>query len=153
MSLSAVEEVPSTAVVLRIVPTTNIFIPEGAPYPTGEAFNPSTDEKADAVKTGNPVRVSVWDRSRTTVKQAVGFRGRTDVRAYSLDVAQIEALRDKFQRASLRVVRDPDPALLGPGADGHCGIEGLVRINGEPRPVVRDLLHELSKLLVDASDR
>ena len=49
---------------------------------------------------------------------------------------------------TLRVVRDPlEPPLAEmPGADGHCGIEGLARRPGEPKALYRELRVRLADL-------
>src|SRR5438105_1347145 len=103
-----VEELEASARVLRLVPKTNTFLPEGAAFPTIEAFTASSSEEHDSARTGKPVRVSVWDRSRTTVEQAIRLRGREDVAPFDLPVWKILEVRQRLSVPGLRVVRDPD---------------------------------------------
>src|SRR5882724_301464 len=140
------EELDASARVLRLVPRTNAFLPEGARFPTLEAFTPSSDEEHDALRTHKPVRVSVWDRSRTSIDQAVRLRGRRDVVPFELPVWKVVEVRQRLNVPQLKVVRDPDPTLEGPGADGHCGIEGIVK--GDNIPNARKSLKELKLELV-----
>ncbi len=72
-----------------------------------------------------PVRVSVWNLSQTTVEQAIEFRGNaTDISCWAVTMNQIQTIQSQENAQRLKVVADPlaDP---GPGAGGHCGIEGL----------------------------
>ncbi|HKH44801.1 MAG TPA: hypothetical protein VKM72_09070 [Thermoanaerobaculia bacterium] len=85
--------------------------------------------------------MSVFDGSCTTIQQAEAIRGvAAESAAFGLRVETIRCIRVPGLR-SLRVLRDPlDPPLSGlPGADGHCGIEGLHRGAGEEKRLYREL--------------
>ena len=138
-------ELAAGAITLRLVPNEPRFVPEGARFPNSVAIEPSSKDKEDAKRRGTPVRVSVWDRGRTTVAQAVGCR-RTDKpqRAYTLPVDGVHAVRAQFANSRLRVVEDPLEELRDQaGGDGHCGVEGLDRVAGQPRVDWKDMLDEL----------
>ena len=118
------------------------------------AIQPNSEDERDAASRGIPVRVSVWDRDRTTTAQAVAFR-RTlkPVRAYSLPVQGVIAVREQTGNVRLRIVEDPLEDLRDkPGGDGHCGIEGLDRQAGQPRPMWKDMLDELSRRCTEVTD-
>ena len=148
-SVVTIDELDSSATTMRLVLLINTYIPEGAAFPTGAAFDPSSEEVEDASTTGKPVRVSVWDRSRTTVRQAMAMRSRNDVRAYQLAVVDVAAVREECKAPRLRVVRDMDPSVTGPGSAGHCGVEGLDRKAGAPRLESRSLRIALAKRLIE----
>jgi hypothetical protein len=113
------------ATVLRALSAVR-FVPPGQSFPMSDAFQPSSPEKKDALDQGLPVRVSVFDAARTTPEQAISFRplGPAYV-VFGLRVDDVSHVAIMLARPSLRVVRDPAPYISGPGADGHCGIEGL----------------------------
>jgi hypothetical protein len=67
-------ELAPGATTLRLVLDEHRYIPEGARFPNGTAIEPSTDDAKEADRRGTPVRVSVWDRARTTIAQAVEIR-------------------------------------------------------------------------------
>ena len=126
------------------------FIPQGQSGFNGEAFTPSDTDKKDADELGTPVRVSVWETTVTTVEQARAFRGGMPCRAFRLQVSEVLSVRAKWpnEAARLRVVHDPLPKGDGPGADGHCGIEGLDRPPGVGRLVFKAIRDELARLSV-----
>jgi hypothetical protein len=124
-----------------------VHVPEGAAYPTPEAFTPSLQEERDAIARELPVRVSVWDRSRTTLREAMDQASGDQMAAYDLAVAKVMQVRARLSAHRLRVVRDVDPEITGPGCEGHCGIEGLDRLPGTPRHVVKTLKVELVRCL------
>ena len=108
----------------------------------------SENDKAHAARTGQPPRLSVFDAERTTVEQAQAIWGvEKESAAFGLRVPEIRALH-VAELASLRVVRDPLARPLGdlPGADGHCGIEGLARRPGDPKALYRELRVRLADL-------
>lgn len=100
--MSRADPLPSEAKVLRLVKRIERFIPTGAKLPTWEAFLPSTDDAQEAAQRASPVRVSVWDASRTTISQARAFRKGVDVEAYQLSVAQAHAAASALPRHALR---------------------------------------------------
>lgn len=134
-------------VVFRLATLKNDFPPD-SPRLRFWHFELSQNDRAHAERTGEPPRLSVFDAERTTAAQARAIRGveKEDV-AFGLRVPAIRAL-PVAGRDPLRVVRDPlDPPLAEmPGADGHCGIEGLSRRPGEPRALVRELRVRLADL-------
>ena len=96
---------------------------------------------SDRDKERNPPLLSVFDGSRTTVNQAEAIRGvEAESAAFGLRVEVILGIRVADLRP-LRVLRDPlDPPLSElPGADGHCGIDGLHRLPGEEKRLYREL--------------
>jgi len=110
-------------------------------------FELSQNDKAHA-KTGQPPRLSVFDAERTTPEQAKAIWGmERDSAAFGLRVLGIRAIH-VAGLPPLRVVRDPLAPPLGemPGADGHCGIEGLARRPGEPKALYRELRVRLADL-------
>ncbi len=116
------------------------FIPEGAEFPTGGTFEPSSEEKASS-----PVRVSVWDPELTTVAQARAlYSGTASNIACILRVKDLAKLRAR--RPLLRVVWEPIRPNRGPGSDGHCGIEGLKRPDSESRVQHKVFLDDLAAL-------
>jgi len=111
-------------------------------------FELSQNDKAHAARTGQPPRLSVFDAERTTPVQAQAIWGmERDSTAFGLRVREIRALH-VAGLAPPRVVRDPLAPPLGeiPGADGHCGIEGLARRPGEPKALYRELRVRLADL-------
>lgn len=130
--------------VFRLVRQTDRFIPAGKPGLNGAAFEPSSDDKAEAEAHQQPVRVSVWETLLTTVIQAQAFRAVPDTIPYRLSVSDVVATKEKLQpNGRLRVVADPlnDPK---PGANGHCGIEGLDRLPSEGGLIYKALRDELA---------
>jgi hypothetical protein len=122
------------------------FVPAGQQYPNGEVFRPSSKDQEDAKARGGPVRVTVWDSQLTTPSQAKAFWGRSErAIAFELPVSGVVQLRQRYHRPELRVVRDPldDPR---PGAQGHCGFEGLDRKSGQPRTAHKTLLDDVAQL-------
>ena len=56
--------------VVRFVPAKDAFIPPGAKFPSRKAFEPSTEDKEEALQLGRPVAISVWNRRHTTIAEA-----------------------------------------------------------------------------------
>lgn len=111
-------------------------------------FDLSENDKAHAVATGQPPRLSVFDSGRTMAAQAQAIWGvEKESAAFGLQVQEVRAVHVPGL-APLKVVRDPlDPPLAEmPGADGHCGIEGLARGPGEPKALYRELRVRLADL-------
>lgn len=142
-------------VVFRLATVKHDFPPE-SPTLQFWHFELSENDKAHAARTGQPPRLSVFDAERTTPEQAQVIWGvEKEFAAFGLRVREIRAVH-VAGLASLRVVRDPLVPPLGemPGADGHCGIEGLARRPGEPKALYRELrvrLADLSVRLVSAT--
>ena len=112
----------------------------------GLDFQPSSDD----IRTGS---VTVWDSELTTPSQALSMMSGPDSRpVFRLNVDTIRklgyrALGDQKQR-NLRVLREllPPEQRKQPGADGHCGIRGLIRPAGVKRALYRELLDELAEI-------
>lgn len=136
-------ELPRDATVLRLVRPIPEFI--AASSPEWKAFEPSSADKSDAEESGQPVRVSVWDVKRTTLEQAIQFRGKTDVLAFTLDVSDFQDLEGRLEHHEMRIVRDPLSSDCG-GANGHCGIEGLCRASNENKTQWKTRLRAVAKL-------
>jgi hypothetical protein len=139
------DELDESREVLRLVPDALPFVPPGQPGVNGEAFVPSTADKKEAEQRQQPVRVSVWDTQRTTLAQARQIHGRSDTIVVVLGVVDIVQIRAELSAPRLRVVWDPRAPEDGPGADGHCGIEGLDRPREVPRPVHKAIWDELAR--------
>ncbi|HEX3483368.1 MAG TPA: hypothetical protein VHT91_50500 [Kofleriaceae bacterium] len=119
--------VASDRAVLRTPIPPKDFSPETW-RPTWETFRPSSDDKDDAQRRGGQVRVSVWDSTLTTTTQARAFRDK-DTLVLRGGVQHV------LEASAQAVVCDPltPPNDARPGADGHAGIEGLDRANGEQK--------------------
>jgi len=148
-------ELEPDKLVFRFVRNEVRFIPAGQHYPNGDVFRPSTADYADAKARKTPVRVSVWDRELTLPQQAKAIRQmlqaetiriiQTEI-AFGLYAGGLVLLRERHQRPSIRVVRDPLLNHPMPGAAGHCGIEGLDHQSGEPRKLYKTLLDDVAQL-------
>jgi hypothetical protein len=116
----------------------NDFTPDGW-KPTWQELAPSEADKQDALTRDGPVRVSVWDAQLTTIAAAKAFRSRSTI-VLSAQVSAVVAV------GAREVVYDPlpMPEAAREGADGHCGIEGLERPPGEPRPRWKDRLQRVA---------
>ena len=111
-------------------------------------FELSENDRNHAERTGQPARLSVFESERTTVVQARAIWGvEKESTAFGLWVLEIQTIHVPGLDP-LRVVRDPlEPPLAEmPGADGHCGIEGLGRRPGEPKALYRELRVRLADL-------
>ena len=123
------EELSGTASCLRVLRQDfRTFFDAGTGLPNHKSFEPSSADKKR-----KPIRVSVFDEERTTCAEAVAIRRKVAVRSsryvvYGFAVADAVAAGQAYD-VNVRVVRDlkhldTEVAEL-PGADGHCGIEGL----------------------------
>lgn len=132
-------------VVFRLASIKDTFPPNSPKLHVGHL------ELSDRDKNRTPALLSVFEGPRTTVEQAIAIRGvSSESAAYGFRVEEIRGIAvEGLPR--LRVVRDPlDPPECDlPGADGHCGIEGLYRSPGQPKQQFR----ELRVLLADKSFR
>jgi hypothetical protein len=135
-----------TGSVIRLAKVGDDF-PSDSHHPRPGHFVPSTPEREIEDRTGI-LLISVFDRSRTTVAQARQIRrAEGEFAAFELDVIKICSIEipESNPLRSLRVVRDPiEPELAAmPGANGHCGIEGLGK---KPCPVKSNRKKLRSKL-------
>ena len=138
MSRTRFSQLEDTAVVFRLV-TVKPFIPEGAEFPVGEAFRPSNSDKAEAEKRKRAPLVSVWEHGVTSEEEARAFRPGRETKIYYLRVGDVVAV----DRHRISVLADPlDDGR--PGAEGHCGIEGLHRPKGEQKTQYRCLLDKIA---------
>jgi hypothetical protein len=138
----------TTGVVFRLATIKHTFPPDSEKLHVVH-LELSENDKAQAVQRGTPPLLSVFDGSRTTVAQAEAIRSVPgDSLAFGLWVQEVGVLNFLGMRQPLRVLRDPlDPPLSGfPGADGHCGIEGLDRRPGEDRKIYKELRVRLADL-------
>ena len=147
------DALPADRNVLRLVRNIPIFLPEGMRFPTGDAFRPTDEDKKEARERGRAVRVSVWDLSLTTIPQARAFRlTRDGQRSFCLQVASVIKVRNEWNETRLCVVADPRPDHEGPGADGHCGIEGLDKPPQGRKVIQRALLDALAREVIEVDD-
>lgn len=140
--------------ILRMAKVSESF-PPGSPKPLPAHFAPSSTEREKADQAQTPVMISVWDRDRTTERQArqIGPQHGEYV-GFWLDVESVSAVRVPAQECEMTVVRDPlgPPQVHQPGADGHCGLTGLGRAengNKNARYQLKFRLAELAKPSID----
>jgi len=141
------QPLPPEATVYRMVRPLPLFrSSEGAL--TADVFVPNTGDKTHAQKRGEPVRVSVWEKGRTTPEQAQAIFGGGEALLYDLCVGEVLALAGQLACPTMRIVYDEldEPDRSKPGADGHAGIEGLERGPGETKVVWRERLRRLALL-------
>lgn len=127
MNVSAGDELPAGALVLRLPSVAHIRISGQQRQPTPEAFALSSAERA-TLATGERVLVSVWDRARITVAEARSLRVGRDVTAFELAVTDVRAIAVDLNHSELSVIEDPAhaPAAATPAQrDAHAGIAGL----------------------------
>lgn len=122
------KSIASERVVLRVMSPKPRFEPKDG-HAVPEAFEPNTGDKNAAKKRNEPVRVSVWDDSETSLEQVMSFRDLKEVRPYYLPVTRALELRSLAVYERLKIVYDDvgEEDRNKPGADGHGGIEGLDR--------------------------
>lgn len=138
----------TTGVVFRLATIKNTFPPDSEKLHVLH-LELSENDKRHAAERGAPALLSVFDAARTTVVQAEAIRGVPEPSlAFGLRVPEVRSLTVPGMRRPLRVVRDPlEPPLSDvPGAEGHCGIEGLERLPGEDRKIYRELRVRLADL-------
>ena len=141
------QPMPTGTVVLRAMAPKPLFAPVEAHAPA-EAFAPNSGDRAQAKKTGEPVRVSVWDQAFTSLAQVLVMRGIPEVYAYELAVDSVTQLARSLPSVRLRVVYEvlDEPLRSQPGAEGHGGIEGLDRLPGEANDLYQERLRQIAKL-------
>jgi hypothetical protein len=128
-----------------------------SPFPSRaepDDFLPSSEDIRVAQETGQSVRVSVFETGRTTIDQCRAIRQvGVEVPIFSLAVERLRAVVAPGRNQCLRVVEDllPPPVRFMPGADGHCGIEGLDRPAGCSRLAYRSILSELVGIAIIAT--
>jgi hypothetical protein len=138
----------TAGVVFRLATIKHTFPPESEKLHVVH-LDLSENDKAHAAERGTPPLLSVFDGGRTTVRQAEMIRGvPLPSLAFGLRVSEVRSVEVPGMRQKLRVLRDPlDPPLAElPGADGHCGLEGLDRLPGEDRKVYKELRVRLADL-------
>jgi hypothetical protein len=138
-------------IVFRLATLKETFPPD-SPRLHVSHFDLSENDKTEGERRGRPPLLSVFDGQRTLVAQAVQIRGvEAESAAFGLRVEHVRSVRVIGLSRSFRVLRDPlgTPASELPGAEGHCGIEGLDRRPGEEKRLYR----EVRVLLADASFR
>lgn len=125
------QHLPEHSLVLRLPRPPKSYTPGEQWIPDWELFVPSSGDKDHASAHGKPVRVSVWDNSKTTIAQARAFRaGPTLVVQLKVsDATEVGASTGHL----ITVVYDPldPPDDSRPGSEGHAGIEGLKKPDGE----------------------
>lgn len=127
-----------------------------APFTRAEPddFTPSTEDKRVAQESGKPVLLSVFDCKRTTVPQCLEIRELLPgTPVFNLLISEIKKIETPARDGFLRVVEDPLPSPWNalPGADGHCGIQGVDRPSGCPRRDYRAVLSRLIDIAVPAT--
>lgn len=138
----------TTGVVFRLATIKHTFPPESEKLHVVH-LDLSENDKTHATERGTPPLLSVFDGSRTTVKQAETIRGVSlPSLPFGLRVPEIRSVEVPGMRQKLRVLRDPldSPLAELSGADGHCGIEGLDRLPGEDRKIYKELRVRLADL-------
>ena len=137
--------------VFRLIRISARFPPE-SDKPRVDDFEPSSADKARAATKGISVLVSVFDCDRTTVAEGRVIRGPSPegYLAFKIDIADIRNKRIPGSRDYLRIYEDPldPPESNMPGADGHCGIDGLER----PPQAQRQAFKNLRAALCDCAD-
>ena len=121
--------VPDGATLLRLVVPKPDFIGDDGGSAQWLSIKPSPTDSLQAAERGHPVRVSVWDVTRTTFEQATAFRRRNDCLPFTLTAADVREVGGEVGVDAMAAVYDPldEPESQRPGADGHAGIEGLER--------------------------
>ena len=138
----------TTGVVFRLATIKHTFPPDSEKLHVLH-LELSENDKRHAAERGAPPLLSVFDATQTTVAEAEAIRGVPDESlAFGLRVPEVRSLTISGMRQPLRIVRDPlePPLSAKPGANGHCGIEGLERLPGEDRKVYRELRVRLADL-------
>jgi hypothetical protein len=138
-------------IVFRLATLKESFPPD-SPRLHVSHFDLSENDKRDGERRGRSPLLSVFDGESTLVEQEALIRGvEADSASFGVRVEHVRRVQVTGLSRSLRVLRDPlePPACDFPGAEGHCGIEGLDRRPGEEKRLYR----EVRVLLADASFR
>lgn len=147
------EELES-GVVFRLAKVKEDFPPD-SPKLKSIHLELSTRDRLHAERTAHPPLLSVFDVERCTVGQARTIHGGdTESLAFGFEVVAVRKVRIEEGVLTLRVLRDPlePPDSDLPGAEGHCGIEGLERPLGVPKMLYRELRTRLADLSFRLSD-
>jgi hypothetical protein len=128
-------EVGTDVDLLRLLVPKPDYVGDDLGTTTFLAFRPTDADKKSAQEHGHPVRVTTWDLGRTTLPEAIAFRGRQDCRPFVLSGQDVVDVGSRFSIQTLRAVYDPldIPAANMPGPNGHVGIEGL-EMGAVPHP-------------------
>lgn len=143
MSKIRYEPLQKDAVVFRLAARGGGHLPKNARKPTDSGWLALTDEdKAEAIKSGRPAGLSVWDTEATTPDQAIAIRefdaGKPSnpekpqeafyctVSDVDVAVQQVQTTHADASCIACEVVSDPR-SLTPPhdGESGHALIEGL----------------------------
>jgi hypothetical protein len=119
-------------------------------------LRPSTSDREEAAAVGGPVLVSVFDIERTTVRQAKRiWRQEKPAVAFKFDVVAVRTIGNEEWPQAFRVWRHPlpHPANSLPGADGHCGIDGLEPSPEMPTAIFKEFRASLARLSEPYTDR
>jgi hypothetical protein len=139
-------------VVFRLANISNDFPPDSEKLQPAHIALSDRDKQVAARK-GLPPSLSVFDLARCSVRQAKVIRPSDhEAVGFGFQVPDILAIQ-VADLPGLRVVEvplDPPESEL-PGADGHCGIEGLHRPEGLPNGKL--LFRALRTRLADCSFR
>ena len=138
----------TTGVVFRLATIKHTFPPDSEKLHVLH-LELSENDKRQSAERGTPALLSVFDAAWTTVAQAEAIRGvAQESLAFGLRVPEVRSLTVSGMRQPLRIVRDPlePPLSTLPGAEGHCGLEGLERLPGEDRKIYRELRVRLADL-------
>lgn len=76
MMLTEGTELGTNESVFRFFPETSAFIPNGQSTQNGGIFTPSSQDKEEAQRRGQNVRLTVWDIAVTTCEQAKRIWGK-----------------------------------------------------------------------------
>lgn len=114
--------------VFRLVPMTATFVPPGN-KPPPDSFRPTDDDVSEAKERSfDWPLASVWDTSKTLVREAATFRSKP-ARAFAVEVDAVRAMKvDQLPHPEVYV--DPVAPKEGFGA-GHCGISVLRALNDD----------------------
>jgi hypothetical protein len=134
---------------LRLIPPKqDYFEPAGSKVPSWRALEPSSGDKREAATRRIHIRVSVWDRARTSVSDARAHHSNPEALVYEGDAAQILAEAAQHACSTVQVVHDPCSPVHGElsGCDGHHGIEGLDSVrSGLAKNARKSMLIDMAK--------
>ena len=132
------------AQLLRLVRPKPDFVGDDDGRPRHKVFEPSSDDRESAKSRGLPIRVSVWDLTRISVRGAREAMSDDGERVgFTLTSDDVKAVSEKLACPRLRAVDDP----IHGTPEGHSGIEGLDREQNEPRLTCETRLRELAQKL------